>query len=393
MSGQGQSADVVVVGLGAVGSAVACALARRGVRVVGFDRFHPPHDQGSSHGLTRITRLAVGEGADYVPLVQRSHALWRQLESESGLTLMRQTGVIVIASPAADAGIFHGQPGFFERTCTLARRFGIAHEILSPADVRARFPAFALGEAESAYHEPEGGVLFPESCIRAQWQVARAHGAELRPGETLTGLSSTASGVTLHTDRATLQAAKVLLCTGAWLPQQAGGPVQARLRVLRQVLHWFEAERPEWFAADRCPAHIWLHGPRMEDSFYGFPMIDGQPGVKLATEQLQDTVDPDAVPRDVDEALARTMFDRHLDGRLRGLRPRSVAHATCLYTMAGDGRFVVDRHPRHEHVSVVSACSGHGFKHSAGLGEALALQLTGREEHPSLAAFRLGTSN
>src|SRR5688572_21939039 len=125
------TADVIVIGLGAIGSAVACALARRGARVVGIDRFHPPHEHGSSHGRTRITRLAVGEGAAYVPLVQRSHVLWRELEAETGLALMRRTGVLLLASQAAAAGAFHSQVGFFERTVGLARSFAITHELLT----------------------------------------------------------------------------------------------------------------------------------------------------------------------------------------------------------------------------------------------------------------------
>src|SRR6187549_1365574 len=177
------TADVIVVGLGAVGSAVAHHLAAGGARVVGIDRFAPPHDQGSSHGLTRITRLAVGEGAAFVPLVMRSHALWPALEAASGETLHRRTGGLVIGSAEADVAKYHGQPGFLAQTVALAERFGIAHERLDAAAIRARFPAFLAGDAEQGYFERDAGVLFPERIVAAQLGEARRHGATLRLDE------------------------------------------------------------------------------------------------------------------------------------------------------------------------------------------------------------------
>jgi sarcosine oxidase len=182
-----------------------------------------------------------------------------------------------------------------------------------------------------------------------------------------------------------------VLCTGAWLPGQVGAPLAApRLRVLRQVLHWFATEQPGWYDPARCPVFIWLHGPRVEDAMYGFPLGDGQPGVKVATEQVVHETDPDAVDRGIAPAEVKAMFEQHLQGRLRGLLPRTVHGATCLYTMAADGRFVVDRHPRLDAVTIVSPCSGHGFKHSAGLGEAIAQRLLGETPFASLAPFALG---
>src|SRR6187455_215163 len=169
--------DAIVVGLGAVGSAACRFLAEGGARVVGIDRFRPPHDQGSSHGLTRITRLAVGEGAAFVPLVMRSHALWPALEAASGETLYRRTGGLVIGSAEADLATYHGQPGFLAQTVALAEHFGIAHERLDAAAIRARFPAFLAGDDEQGYFERDAGVLFPERIVAAQLGEARRHGA------------------------------------------------------------------------------------------------------------------------------------------------------------------------------------------------------------------------
>lgn len=382
------NADVIVVGLGAVGSALLCQLARRGVNVIGIDRFDPPHDQGSSHGHTRITRLAIGEGEAFVPLVQRSHALWRGFEAETGERLMQTTGLLLVGAPASTVAAYHGQAGFFERTRAIARRFGIAHEMLAPAAVRERFPAFLPGADEHAYLETDGGVLFPEACLRVQLALAERAGARILRRCRMHGVQEQGSGVVVHTDHGALHAGRAVLCTGAWLPGQAGAAFPKRLRVLRQVLHWFEPEVPAWFDAGVFPAFLWLHGPDPSDAFYGFPRVDGRPGVKLATEQFVHESDPDAVDRQVDAADARALHQRHLAGRLRGLTPRVQQSATCLYTMAGDGNFVIAPHPEVEHATLVSACSGHGFKHSAALGEALAQELAGETAFCDLAAFR-----
>jgi sarcosine oxidase len=385
--------EIIVVGLGAVGSALTHHLARRGAQVLGLDRFHPPHDQGSSHGRTRITRLAVGEGAAYVPLVLRSHQLWRELEAAGHAPdgpLFRRTGGLVIGSAAADAGAFHGQAGFFARTAALARQFGIAHELLDARTVRGRHPQFLLRDDESAYFEPEAGVLAPERCVAAQLAAAAASGAQLSYGERVLSLRAGASGVTVHTDQGTRHAAQVVLTAGAWIPGLAGPPFASRLAVQRQVLHWFRSSTPALWSDARCPTFIWLHGPTLEDAMYGFPMGDGVDGVKIATEQVRLGTDPDAVERRVAPAEAQALLDRHVRGRLTGVEPLPVAAATCLYTSSVDGRFVIDRHPEMPALTVVSACSGHGFKHSAGLGEALAQQLLGETPHASLAAFGLG---
>lgn len=387
------SSDFLVIGLGAVGSAVAHHLARRGASVLGLDRFHPPHDRGSSHGRTRITRLAVGEGAAYVPLVQRSHALWRELETECGAALYQRTGGLVMASPAADAAAFHGSTGgFFARTVELARRFGIAHELLDAAAMRERYPQFLLRDDELAYFEPEAGMLFPERCVAAQLQAAARHGATLSYGETVLGIDCHAGGVTVRTDRGTHHAAQVVLSAGAWIPALAGPPFVPRLSVQRQVLQWFACDEPALYAPQHCPVFIWLHGPQPADCLYGFPMADGVDGVKVATEQVDRSTAPDAVERQVTPEELRAVYEQHVRGRLRGLQPACLDVATCLYTSTADSHFIVDRHPDAPRVTVVSACSGHGFKHSAALGEALAQQLLGEQPQVDLAPFALNAA-
>jgi sarcosine oxidase len=194
-------ADVIVIGLGAFGSAVACQLARRGAAVIGIDRFHPPHDLGSSHGATRITRLAVGEGAQYVPFVQRSHQIWRVLESELGQPLHLRTGGLIMGSGDGRA-VHHGRPDFVQQTIDVAQRCGIAHEVLRAADIRDRYPQFLVRGDELAYCERDAGVLLPERCVAAQIESARAHGATLRLNEPVLSIRGAAGGVTVRTGAA-----------------------------------------------------------------------------------------------------------------------------------------------------------------------------------------------
>jgi len=383
------TADAIVVGLGAVGSAACRFLAEGGARVVGIDRFRPPHDQGSSHGLTRITRLAVGEGAAFVPLVMRSHALWPALEAASGETLYRRTGGLVIGSAEADLATYHGQPGFLAQTVALAERFGIAHERLDAAAIRARFPAFLAGDAEQGYFERDAGVLFPERIVAAQLGEARRHGATLRLDEPVLSIVPRPGGVEVVTERGRLSAARVVVSAGAWAPALAGEAFGAtRLRVLRQVLWWFGVEEPALYAPERCPVFIWIHGRGGErSSMYGFPMVDGVAGPKVASEQDTVESDPDRVDRHVDAAEARPVLEDHVRGRLRGVTARVLRTATCLYTSSPDASFLVRPHPESDAITFVSACSGHGFKHSAALGEALAAQVLGRAPAVSLDPF------
>ena len=378
--------DVVVVGLGAAGSAVLRHLARGGVSVVGIDRFHPPHDRGSSHGATRITRLAIGEGHEFVPLVQRSHALWRTLEAETGARLMQTTGGLVVAAPAADAASFHGRPGFFERTVAAAERFGIAHERLEADAIARRWPALRPRADERGYFEPAAGILRPEACVQAQLDAAVRDGAVLRLGETVQRIESTGGRPSVVTGRGRLAAAHVVLAAGPWLPALLAPADAAPFAVRRQVLHWFRTDAPALYAPDRLPVFIWMHGARGE-AFYGMPMGDGYAGVKVATEQAETTTAPDAVERGVSADERAAVFATHIRGRLQGLQPQTVHDATCLYTSLPEGRFVVDRHPTQDGVTVVSACSGHGFKHSAALGEAVADTLLGRPPQVDLAPF------
>ncbi|MET0440437.1 MAG: N-methyl-L-tryptophan oxidase [Casimicrobiaceae bacterium] len=363
--------DVIVIGLGATGSAAAYQLAKRGRRVLGLDRHAPPHEFGSSHGDTRITRRAIGEGAHYSPLAMRSHEIWRELERETGATLLDACGLLVLSGSGATA--FTHVPGFFANTIAAAERFGIAHEMLDAAAIRARFPAFGVRDDERAYFEPGAGFLRPEACVRANLQMAQRGGAALHMSETARSLAAAPGGVTVTTDRATYHAGTLILAAGPWLPGLVDASLARHFSIHRQALFWFDVDGPiAPFERGRFPAFIWELSGRPQ-SIYGFPAIDGrQGGVKIATESYAATTTPDTVERAVTpEEIAKTHAD-YIAPFFPAVSARCLRATTCLYTVTRDFGFVVDRHPEMRNVIVASPCSGHGFKHSAALGEALA---------------------
>jgi sarcosine oxidase len=366
-----ETADVVVVGLGAVGSAALHRLAASGADVVGIDRFHPPHDRGSSHGESRITRMAVGEGEAYAPLVRRSHAIWRELEAETGERLMLQTGGLVMGAPGSGA-THHGTANFIDRTIAVARANAVVHEVLAADEIAARFPQFRLRGNEFGVYEPSAGVLFPERCIAAQLRLAERLGARLHLGEQVQALRPLGDGVEVVTDRRVVQAGRAILAAGPWVAGLAGRAVAQLTGVYRQTLHWFELETPAGYAPGRFPVFIWMQGNGNEDYIYGFPALDGASNLKLATERYGGTVAPDMVERRVSEAESEAFFARHVGGWLAGVLPSCSRAAACLYTVTPDSGFIIDALPEIPSVLVASACSGHGFKHSPALGELLA---------------------
>jgi sarcosine oxidase len=386
--------DVIVLGLGAVGSAATWHLARLGAAVLGIDQYSPPHRLGSSHGETRVTRLAIGEGAEYSPLALRSHELWREIERETGERLQTRCGCLIMAG-RADGGLVRGVPNFFANTLAAAEKYRIAHELLDTAGLRARFPQFKVQDGETGYLEPEGGYLLPEKCIAAQLTLAERYGARILTNERVQTFR--VSGGCVHVETASGQefaADRILIAAGPWLPALVGAPLQALFKVTRQVLHWFEVRTHahRFLPQSGCPVFIW-QPLGLAGDFYGFPALDGA-CVKVAWEQKGPPVDPDNVDRTVAPEEVAAMYGACVEPFVPDLGPRSVRSEVCLYTEVAGGRFVIDRHPAHERILFASACSGHGFKHSAAIGEALAEQLTvGRSAKVDLAPFTLARLN
>jgi sarcosine oxidase len=364
--------DAVVVGVGGMGSAALYHLARRGKRALGLERFDVLHERGSSHGLTRIIRLAYFEHSDYVPLLRRAYELWRELESEAGEQLLTLTGIIEGGDSIAEGVL---------RSCA---DHALPHEVLSGTEVGRRFPAFRLPPELEVVYQADGGFLVPERCVVSHVAGALASGAELRARERVLEWDATVNGVRVRTDRGTVEAERLVVTAGAWSNDVARLPAGS-VRAVRQVLAWFQPTRPELFTPERMPVfNLILDG----DHFYGFPPY-AIPGVKLGRYERQgESGDPDSISREPtidDEARLRELARSYLpdaDGP-------TVALKTCLFELSPDEHFLVDLHPESENVVVAAGFSGHGFKFCSVIGEILAdLALDGSTEH-DIGLFRL----
>jgi sarcosine oxidase len=369
--------DVVVCGLGAMGSAALHHLAARGKRVLGLERFAPGHDRGSSHGRTRIIRLGYFEHPSYVPLLRRAYELWRELETVAGRKLLQVTGIAEIGPPVG---------ALVKGTLAASRLHGLRHETLTAPELMRRFPAFALPPDYVAVLQPDGGFVEVEPSIAALVARATAKGAEIRSGERVRAIEPRAESVRIVTDRGIVEAGAAIVTTGAWtkslLPALA-----APLRATREVMGWFEPTDAGLFSAFPVFIIESRHGMH-----YGIPPQGGAgigAGIKIAKHHHRDeTVDPDHYDRTVsaaDEALIRAAVADYLPAANGTL----LAAETCLYTMTPDGDFLIDHLPGAENVIVASPCSGHGFKFAPVIGEILAdLATTGATRH-DIARFSL----
>ena len=383
--------EVLVLGLGAVGAAVAYQLSRRGIPFIGIEQQPPPpYARGSSHGETRITRIAVGEGADYIPLVRRSHEIWRELEGARRGTLFNRCGVLYLAY-GSGGGRRHGSSSFLSATQGAARAAKVRLRGLAAPAIRKAFPQFGVSRGTIGFFEPDAGYVWPERCIKAQLDAVSDQ-RRLHFGEQVLERRQVGGRVRVTTSRGVYEARHVVVTMGAWIPGFVGGPYGRDLRVLRQALHWFRPSRPELWRGRRAPAFLWFHGRRPADVFYGFPLAPGGVrGVKVATEQYRSPTRPDDMRARVSSAESSAMFRQHVAGRLRGVTRERVAAKACLYTYnhasGQDGRFMIGPDPEAPGCLVVSACSGHGFKHSAGLGEAIVQTLMGEAPIADLSVF------
>jgi sarcosine oxidase len=371
MSQGAGACDVIVIGLGAMGSSAAYHLAARGQRVLGLDRFTPPHAMGSSHGGSRITRQSYFEDAAYVPLLLRAHELWDRLAADSGRDLIRLCGGMYLGGP--DSETFGG-------ALRAAREWSLPHEVLDAAEVRRRFPAFTPGPDVVALYEERAGFTRPEETVAANLDLAAAAGADLRFRTPALGWTAagTGDGVTVRTAEGTYAASRLVICPGAWAPALLAD-LGVPMRVERQVMFWFEADTSA-FAEN--PIFVW----EAEDGvqFYGFPAMDGPGGgVKIGLHNAGGVEsDPDAIDRIVHPREVEVMRS-YVAPRLPGLAGPLLRAATCMYTNTPDRHFVVAAHPGYPQVSVACGFSGHGFKFTPVIGEILAdLATDGSTAHP-----------
>jgi len=380
--------ETIVLGLGAMGSAAAYQLARKGNRVLGLDRFSPPHSHGSTHGDTRITRLGIGEGPQYTPLAMRSHEIWRELERETGRTLLTTNGGLVLSSKTKTSRS-HVE-NFFANTVAAAQRYCVPHELWDAAQIRRRFPQFNVADEESGYFEPSAGFVRPEECVRVQLALAEQHGAQLHRNEPALGFDASDGGVTVTTTHETYSADRLIVSAGPWLPDLVDDRVARHLAIYRQVMCWFDIEGPVApFLPENFPVFIWeLQGKRQ--GIYGFPAVDGTGGgIKIASEQYDAMTTADAVEQRVSGAEIGALYDEYVAPYVSGLSGRCVKAAACLYTVTPDFGFVIDTLPGADRVIVASPCSGHGFKHSAAIGEALSERVIDGASRLDFGAFAL----
>jgi sarcosine oxidase len=341
-----------------MGSAAAYHLARRGIRVLGLERFNIPHSLGSSHGVTRVIRLAYFEHPSYVPLLRRAYVLWRDLENKYGHRLLHITGSVDAGPPGSRV---------VEGSTTACRAHSLDHEVLTGAELGLRFPGYQLPGDYTAVFQPEGGFLLPELCISAHVMLATASGAEVHAREKVLGWEPHRDGVQVRTDRSTYQAGQLVIAAGAWVgglvPELNGLAVPER-----QVLGWFQPSRPEWFTPSAFPVFN-MEGEK--GHYYGLPVF-GVPGFKLGRyHHLEEEADPDTMQRDADgndEQVLRAFAERYFAAAAGPV----MALQTCMFTNTPDGHFIIDRHPRLPQVLIASPCSGHGFKMSSTIGEIVA---------------------
>ncbi|MBM4418126.1 MAG: N-methyl-L-tryptophan oxidase [Chloroflexi bacterium] len=350
--------DCVVIGVGGMGSAALDHLARRGQRVLGLERFDIPHDRGSSHGVTRIIRLAYYEHPSYVPLLRRAYELWRDLQSAAGEQLLHITGAIDAGPPGSEV---------FRRSKLSCDLHGLPHEVLDGRELNRRYPAYRLPDDHEVLLQPDGGFLLPERCIVAHANRAMAHGAILRAREQVLGFSRSGGAYRVTTDRGAYEAGRVIVAAGAWvgrlLPRLA--PIA---RPERQVLAWLRPDQPADFHPHRFPV---FNLAVTEGRFYGFPEY-GIPGFKFGLyHHLGEEVDPDSMDREPnarDEAVLRAFAEKYFPGGAGA----TLTMKACLFTNTPDEHFLIDRVPRDPGIIVASPCSGHGFKFCSVVGEILA---------------------
>ena len=354
--------DVIVIGLGAMGSATAYHAARRGERVLGLDAYPRGHKNGSSHGTTRIIREAYFEAPEYVPLVQRAYTLWRELEVESGRNLLTITGGLTIGT--SDSEFVNGA-----RMSALLHH--LPYEELSSTAVAARFPGFRLPDEMVAIYEPNAGMLDPEACVFAHLDLAARHGAEIRHSESARHWSVDGDGVRVETEHGVYTAGRLVITAGPWTSDVLSD-IALPLRVQRIVNVHFTPTAPDIFVPERCPVYL-MQVP--EGDYYGFSALPGE-GVKIGRHEIGEVCTPETIRRDVDPeeiAMLRAVLDRYMPGAAGEV----LWTLTCMYTNTPDRHFILDRHPAHD--SVVYGCgfSGHGFKFASVIGEVLADLATG----------------
>jgi sarcosine oxidase len=361
--------DVIVIGLGGMGSATAYQLARRGKRVLGLEKYTPAHNLGSSHGKSRIIRQAYFEHPAYVPLLMRAYELWEQIEQETGKNLLTLTGGLMLGLPESET---------VAGSILSAREHGLEHEILDAREIKRRFPPLQPNPETIALYEKKAGFVHPEHSVSAHLQRATELGATLHFEEPALSWEASGSGVRVTTANGCYEAEKLAIAPGAWATDIFN--FNLPLTVERQVMYWFEPIGGiEPFLSDRFPVYIWEADDKVK--FYGFPAQDGN-GVKVAFFYKGVACTAESIDRTVKTEEIQQMR-QYLAERIPALNSNCLQTSTCLYTNTPDFHFVIAPHPQYSQVAIASPCSGHGYKFASVVGEILAdLVIDGKTRHP-----------
>jgi sarcosine oxidase len=367
--------DVIVLGLGGMGCAAAAQLSRRGLRVLGLEQYALGHDRGASHGETRLIRKAYFESPRYVPMLERAYQMWDELADRSGAALLHRVGLALCAAEGAASG----PSGPFDRALATAEQFGLSVEMLTAAQVRARWPPLQIPDGFRCLYEPGAGFLEVERCVLAHAELARDHGAELRSQEPVLEWSASPQGVEVVTAKGCYSAGALVVAAGPW-----SAPVLAQLalplRVHRVMQLWFAAPE-EMSVARGMPCFAFDADDRF---IYGFPRW-GAWGSKICEHAAGVEVDPRRLDH-VDRSLVDSdvvAVAQAIAAYLPQVDPRPLHSKACFYTMTPDQDFIIDTHPHHRNVHIAAGFSGHGFKFSAVVGEILADLVTrGSTDHP-----------
>ncbi|MBL8814831.1 MAG: N-methyl-L-tryptophan oxidase [Planctomyces sp.] len=354
---QGNSFDVIVLGCGGFGSSAAWHLGQRGVRVLGIDQFSPPHDQGSSHGETRVIRKAYFEHPDYVPLLHRAYDLWLQLEQESQQSLFNRCGLL-LAGPASGEVIAGARES--------ARLYQLPIENLSQTDCRGRFPLIRVPDDLDIVFEADAGYLHAERCVEAHLKLARSAGVQFAFNEKVCEVHLATDSVRVVTSKHEYHAASLVVTGGAWCVQLL--PEYSQLiRVRRKTLFWLPISDARWNDERQSTIHLMeLPG----GTFYGFPSVDRNT-VKVAEHsggELSDNADN--INRLISEDDSIGVLN-YVSNCLSGVTPSVARASVCMYSMSPDGHFLIDRLPDAP-VVIAAGFSGHGFKFTSVIGQALA---------------------
>ena len=373
--------DVIVVGVGSMGSAVCYQLAKRGVRVLGLDQFALPHSYGAHHGMSRMIRMAYFEHPDYVPLLRRAYELWEELQHDSNTQLLYKTGALYIGEPAST---------LIRGVVRSAEEHALDYDLLDMAEMEQRFPQIRLRPDQQAFFEQPAGFLIPELAITSHIKGARRHGASIHTNEEVRRWTPDVNGVIVETAQRRYHSRQVIFTGGAWsgkLVRKLG----VELRVTLQQQCWVAPRKPERFQLGKLPAwYIETYGGH---GYYGFPLLPGQSGMKIALHAPGTSTDIEEANRTVDPQINQNLH-AYLRDHLPDAAGTILDSSVCLYTNSPDSHFIVDRHPEYAQVLVACGFSGHGFKFCPVIGEILAdLALHGRSELPieflGLARFQV----